>query len=149
MKGKSTREAVAALGVIASLVFVGYEIRQNTTVARAAAYQEIGFNVLETWRQIAHDPDLASLLVLTADSARWEEIDPVGRLQLVAVDVGQMRAWEAIYRQVNEGLLPDDAITQFGYGTGMSAWSRHIWPSVKRRIPPDFAEFVERHYRLN
>jgi len=37
MSGRAVRETLAALGVIASLVFVGAEIRQNTTVARATA----------------------------------------------------------------------------------------------------------------
>ena len=42
MSSKAIREALAALGVIASLLFVGFEIRQNTMVARASAYQAIG-----------------------------------------------------------------------------------------------------------
>ena len=36
MSGKAIRETLAALGVIASMVFVGLEIRQNTALARAA-----------------------------------------------------------------------------------------------------------------
>lgn len=31
-------ELIAAVGVIFSLVFVGYEVRQNTVAARAQAY---------------------------------------------------------------------------------------------------------------
>ncbi len=31
---------VANVGVIASLLFLGYEIRQNTNIAKASAYRE-------------------------------------------------------------------------------------------------------------
>ncbi len=41
-------EAVALLGVIASLVFVGLEIRENRIAARAAAYRELGIAVAGT-----------------------------------------------------------------------------------------------------
>jgi hypothetical protein len=41
MSGKAVRETLAALGVIASLVFVGMEIRQNTSVARAETRQAL------------------------------------------------------------------------------------------------------------
>ena len=40
-------EAIALLGVIASLVFVGLELRENRIAARAAAYQELGIAVAE------------------------------------------------------------------------------------------------------
>lgn len=42
-KSNSThwKELLAALGVVLSLIFVGYEIRQNTAVARGQARQEL------------------------------------------------------------------------------------------------------------
>ncbi len=36
MSGKAIRESLGFLAVVASMVLVGLEIRQNTTVARAA-----------------------------------------------------------------------------------------------------------------
>ena len=41
MKFPEWKEAVAAAGVILSLLFVAYEIRQSTQVARAQARQEL------------------------------------------------------------------------------------------------------------
>jgi hypothetical protein len=40
MSGNALRETVGFVGVIASLVFVGLEIRQNTRAAQASAVQE-------------------------------------------------------------------------------------------------------------
>ena len=40
MSGKVVRETLGFLGVVASLMFVGLEIRQNTAVARGQARQD-------------------------------------------------------------------------------------------------------------
>lgn len=54
MSGKALPETLAALGVIASLVFVGTEIWQNTNVARAATRQalaETSVDIIMTMRR--------------------------------------------------------------------------------------------------
>ena len=55
-------EAAAALGVVASLVFVGLELRDNARAARAAAYQEIGLAAADTWLMKATDRELNDLV---------------------------------------------------------------------------------------
>ena len=47
MSGKDIRDSVGLLLVVASMVFVGFEIRQNTIAARSAAYMEIGIATSE------------------------------------------------------------------------------------------------------
>src|ERR1700745_4331174 len=42
ISGRTIRQSVAAAGVVASLAFVGMQIRQSNIQARAAAYQAIG-----------------------------------------------------------------------------------------------------------
>lgn len=44
------RQSVAAAGVVASLAFVGMQIRQSNIQARAAAYQAIGIATSEFHR---------------------------------------------------------------------------------------------------
>ena len=58
MKGKSIGEALAAIGVIVSLVFVATEIRQNTVALRTAAYQAIGLAAAASLDDLAHDREL-------------------------------------------------------------------------------------------
>jgi hypothetical protein len=41
MSGKSIREALAAVGIVLSLVFVGLELRQNTLAVRATALNDL------------------------------------------------------------------------------------------------------------
>jgi hypothetical protein len=56
VSGKEVREVVGFAGVVASLVFVGVEIRQNTVTARAAAYQAMGEAVSDSWIGVSDDP---------------------------------------------------------------------------------------------
>ncbi|MDE3002632.1 MAG: hypothetical protein OXU39_11625 [Gemmatimonadota bacterium] len=146
MDRKTIKESLAALSLIASLLFVGYEIRQNTAMARAATYQDIGFSVLETWRQYAHDPQLVGLLETADDSTRWDELSDPDWRQLSSVILGSMRAWEALYRQVDEGILPPEALQWFGYGLELPDWWAALWPEVKASVPADFREYVSSYY---
>ena len=148
MKRQGLREALSALGVIASLVFVGYEIRENTKVARAATYQAIGFDVLETFRQHSHDPQFALIRTTAEDSTRWAELSEADWFQLKSSLIGSFRAWEGVYRQVEEGLLPEEALGQFGYGWEFEPWHHQLWPSIEGALPDDFAEFIRDWYDL-
>jgi hypothetical protein len=60
-------EIVGVIAVVASLVFVGYEIRQNTVTARAAAYQAIGVATATAFDSWAHDEQLVLISYKSAD----------------------------------------------------------------------------------
>src|SRR5215475_3466926 len=47
---RTIRQGIAAAGVVASLAFVGLQIRQNNIQARAAAYQAVGVATSEFHR---------------------------------------------------------------------------------------------------
>ena len=150
MTDKGIRETLAAVGVIGSMVFVGWEIRQNTMVARAAAYQEIGFTAANQWMESARSRTYSELMLLSQDSSRWAEIDEVGWYQLASQMTSVMRGWETVYRQVEEGLLPGDAMTRLGYGVNYwPATLDRLWPDVKDRMDPDFAAYVESQLGLS
>ncbi len=53
-------EAIAVIGVIGSLIFVGLEVRQNTIQSRAEAYQSIGLATSLDWIAVSMDRDLAA-----------------------------------------------------------------------------------------
>jgi len=62
-----TFEILGALGLIASLVFVAYEVRQNTIAARASAIQQIGIATAEMWGEIAREPALLRVVFKRSD----------------------------------------------------------------------------------
>ncbi len=57
MKNEPVVELIGLIAVIAGLVFIGLEIRQNNRLAQAAAYQEIGSATAQNWRDMSQDPE--------------------------------------------------------------------------------------------
>ena len=55
-------ELVAAISIVVSLVFVGLELRQSSSIARLEAYQDFSISLSEFARDISHDPQFADLL---------------------------------------------------------------------------------------
>ena len=142
MSNKAIRETLAALSVIASLVFVGYEIRQNTVTARAAAYQAIGIAAAAAVDSWAHDEQMMVLRQKKADAmdaAEW------GRFATKMAVFARLA--ETVHLQVEQGLLPPDAMERLGY----SGWMRFfenpktacIWPLIRPDVSASFREFVE------
>ncbi len=58
MSGKAVRETIGFLAVVAGLVFVGLEIRQGTTVARAATRQALADDTMQLIQDLYAVPGL-------------------------------------------------------------------------------------------
>ncbi len=148
MSGKAIRETLGFLAVIASLVFVGMEIRGNTITARAAAYQELGIISVENWKELQHDPAFAQLIVAANDSTQWDQIDEAGWFQLRAGVMVGMRGWETLRLQVQTGLLPPEALERFGYGRNYWPYLHRMWPEVRANLSEGFATYVEQQFGI-
>ena len=106
MSGSDIRETLGFLGVMASLVFVGFEIRQNTLASRAAAIQE-STNVARQQVQ---------MYAMDADATR---IEMIGRQDLAALSPEEAARFrwmmasffwgmQGLHRQWDLGVLPDE-----------------------------------------
>jgi hypothetical protein len=114
MSSKVVRDTVGFLGVIVSLVFVGLQIRQNNRLAQAAAYQAIGIAAAAAWDNSAHDRQWVTLQVM--DPA---EMDAADWLQWYDKFTVWARLGETTLLQVEQGLLPEDAMERLGF----SGWA--------------------------
>jgi len=132
MSSTAVRESLAALGVIASMVFVGLQIRQSNIQARAAAFQEIGIATAE-----AHRDFQGRKLELDLDASWTPE-----RMSAWTRDdwelhsrmwIEVMRLYETLQLQVEQGLLPAGGLDRLGYGgTPEMVWTAAgfvcLWP---------------------
>jgi hypothetical protein len=143
---KAVKEFLGVAGVIASLIFVGAEIRQNTVAARAAAYQAMGEGIAEYWAQMSQDPELAALhLRFFRDEDA--EFTPSEEAVLIASMVATMRRTETVWRQVELGLIGPEVVEHLGNNAPLwpasSANSARLWPMVAPFMSPDFRAYVE------
>jgi hypothetical protein len=144
--GMQWAELIATIGVLVSLIFVGLELRQNTAVARAQARNDLA-TLAQDW-----------LLVLGQDSAAnrawngyWYDDDvrplsPVEESQAYYMMIALVRRLEATYFHHQEGLIPREALANYGMGSGVFESSRfrtEFWPAIRVNFDPEFVSFFE------
>ena len=144
-------EVVAILGVALSLLFVGLQLRQNAVVARASAYQDLGIAMAEGWRLRASDPELNDLVSRagSADPDVWSSLTDSDKRRVRAYTLSFLRIYQSAYLEVQQGLLPPEALEELGLG-GLRASSllQNMWPIVKDQISVEFADYLESGFDL-
>ena len=147
MTRPSLKEAVAFIGVVASLAFVGMEIRQNNQLARAEAFQAVGIATAEAWVEFSQNPDHARALA-TRDPdaiAEWTPEDWSRRFMWWST---WLRLSETILIQVEQGVLPVDATENLGYRSfenwlGAYPGFACLWPALRRSVGPALRDRIE------
>jgi len=139
----------ANLGVLAGFVFLGLEIRQDNSLAQAAAYQQIGVAAAAAWDNQAHDRQFASLQAKDPG-----DMDVEDWLQWYSKFTVFARLGETTLLQVEQGLLPADAMERLGF----SGWGdifdptapnyggpkiACVWPLIRPAVSESFRRFVE------
>ena len=138
------RETLAALGVIISLSFVAYEVRQNTKAVQSQTLQSISEQATELSFIGVDNPELRSAL-----GKGWDgdinDLTPADRSILGWYYAGVMRVTENRYRQYQLGILSEESLRQFG-GHAMvfrNEFFKDWWPGVRYQFPSDFVEYVD------
>ena len=85
---------VANLGVIASIAFLAFELRQNTQAVELASAQSYLAGGSELDLRIATDTSLASLLIRSTDQ---QPVDAVDELRLERWNYAVLRQWETTH----------------------------------------------------
>ncbi|MFV1988788.1 MAG: hypothetical protein ACC682_16060, partial [Gemmatimonadota bacterium] len=145
----SLQPAIAAFGVVLSLVFVGYEIRQNTQVARGAAVQATMDQILQWQAESGTDPEWIRILDFLRNGGSYSELAQIDQTKFNWVVSSTVRITENRFRQMQMGVI-DDGDLGIGGGTSNAAWFRSTyflewWASADRTQSwaPDFLEFFE------
>jgi hypothetical protein len=141
---EALRETLATAGVIVSLVFVGLQIRMSNIQAQAAAYQAIGIATSEFHRSF--DPRMNRLAtesdypeaIRRWNLADWETVQ--------RIDIADLRMLETILLQVEQGLLPRDAMVRLGYDWGPALSNPAyacLWPDLSTGAGPSVRKYIE------
>lgn len=139
---------LGAIGVVASLIFVGLEVRQNTAAVRGATYQSIADSSLQQVQWWANNEKLLQYEVRIDGGALSEEFTEVENLLIRATFVMTIRRIENIYVQVREGLVEEDAVLRFRPSKDYFAtpYFKEFWESWRLEMEPEFREFFEREF---
>ena len=89
-------DVLGAIGVIASLIFVGFEVRQNTAAVRGATYQAISDASLQHLQWWAENENLLEFWVRIYGGALSDEFTDAENLYIGASFVMMIRRMENI-----------------------------------------------------
>jgi hypothetical protein len=147
MTGRDIRETLGFLGVMASLVFVGMEIRQNTRVARAEAYRALAEMETAAMLASATNPQLAGLMRrVVFDGALRDAFSDSEKYQLGTMYDYRITNLELVYRQVEEGVLPPTALEMQLSALFGTPYLRELWPLIREQYDAGFAAYFEDRY---
>lgn len=144
ISSRTIQQSIAAAGVIASLAFVGLQIRQSNVQARAAAYQAIGIATSEFHRSFT--PRMNRLMTESSYPEaveRWSLEDWETVERILTTD---LRMLETILLQVEQGLLPPDATQRLGYNWGpilSNPGFACLWPGLQIHVGSSVRKFIE------
>ncbi|MDX1626099.1 MAG: hypothetical protein R3323_06265 [Wenzhouxiangellaceae bacterium] len=142
-------QSIGMLGVVVSLLFVGWEIRQNTQVARAAAVQATIEQIIEWQTDVALNDDWIRIIDFLNTGGSYAELAPVDQQRYGWVVSATVRIMENRFRQMQLGVISSEDLG-VGGGTANPNWFRSdhfisYWTEVDRTRSwtPDFLEFFE------
>ncbi|HPE73915.1 MAG TPA: hypothetical protein PK018_17385 [Candidatus Competibacter sp.] len=98
---------IANLSVLAGIVFVAIELRQNTTAIEAQTRDSIADKQMNYYGMLATNPELASVVV-TATSQGMDSLDPVQQRMWIGFASVVFTEWENSQYQYQLGLFSTD-----------------------------------------
>ena len=147
MKFGSWKDALELAGIAAivvSLVFVGYELRQSTAIARSDAYSSFSSQFFELASNAALDKRLSGLISQVNQGALPGDFNAEERISIRMYQASAVRVWEGLFRSVQAGVLPEEALESAGSGILINNnFFRSNWASTKQLYTSDFIAYFE------
>jgi len=144
ISSRTIRQTLGAVVVIISLVFVGMQIRESNIQARAAAYRAIGISTAEFHRGFNERMNRVVTESEYPEAVkRWtlEDWETVERIA-----TADLRMLEMIQLQVEQGLLPSDAVARLGYNWGpilRNPAMACMWPELRPQVGSSVRKLIE------
>ena len=138
-------EIVGGLGIIASLIFVGTEIQQNTAAIRSATIQAIADQDTTINLAYATDERLTGLFAKNFEEPDYyKDMPHEDWLKLGMALRSAIRRVENIYLHVENGVLEPEALERVGYGWYQTEFGRFYWRNARDGFDQGFAEFFDK-----
>ena len=133
-----TISILANLGVIAGIVFLGIELRQNNELMAAQARQASFENNRQFAENLFENPSLAEIM---AKVEGGEVTSPAEDIQLYGIGLFVLRSFEFAYRELGELDVP--ATRRIFHENRVSYRLADTWEIAKPLLDPEFVAFME------
>ena len=143
MHKRNIIEIVGIVSVVGSLVFVGIEIKQNTSAVRGATQQAVSSQVSEMYRIVSENERMAELINRALNGASKSDLSEADYVSFWNFQMMGLRRIENIYLQFKNGLLTTDAFSRIGMGIYRTKLVREVWEERRGDFEKDFVIFFE------
>ena len=143
-------ETVTAATVVASLVFVALEVRQNTAAIRASAIQDLSATTSEYLNAWTTDDRIPGLFARVSSGERSDAFTAEENQRIAFMYMSALRSYEARYLQMELGVLDEDVLHSMTGASVMfdDAWFADAWPRFEPLVGRGFASFMRERYGL-
>jgi len=137
-------EIIGAVAVVISLIYLSFQVKQNTSAMRSLTHQE-HFNAAQDFNTvIASNPEFAKLIVKADDDN--ESLTPSERIQLSHHYINLFTLWHSAFENQKSGLLGDSGWRVWDGGCKSILISqramRDTWNTAGQIYGPDFSKYV-------
>ena len=150
MEKREMRDSVGLLAVVLSLIFVGMEMRQNNTIARASAINELASNQRDLLLGIVTDGELSSVWAdYLQNGVALDSFNARDQTRLSGLQQALVINMENAFLQREMGLLPDELSGLYHFSGSpvfSSANFEAFWSDERYRYHPSFAAALEKEY---
>ena len=143
MNNRIVLEGVGIFSVIGSLLFVGVEIRQNTSAVRGATHQDISYQISEMYKIGVENEKIASIMSRSYQGLKKKDLTDTEFLQFWLFSMLGYRRVENIYLQYKNGFLTEEAFDRIGMSFYRTPIQLEIWKERREDFDPEFASFFE------
>lgn len=139
-------EIVASIGVIVSLLFLAYSIRENTVVTQSTNDNFLYELEMARGREISGNPSLATAYT---KFARGEVLSDVEETQLLWDNLHQQSAWEIAFVRHRDGVYSEERWKAWDHSfqaTLVERFPKQRWEEVSHWYQDDFRGHVDAAY---
>jgi len=135
---------IGGIGVIVTVIYLAFQIRQSTASTKSASYQAVVSAVSDWSRTVGSDRDLARIVRIGTQDPSQLEVDEYTQYEMLIISVS--RNFENVHYQHQCGGIPKAAwngwsfrILSFYAAPGVQT----LWQKHKRSYSVEFMEFIE------
>jgi hypothetical protein len=138
-------EILGAAGVIASLLFVGWQVKVNTRTNRMRMHEQITQTYLSFLNAVLSDPDTFAA-GLRSSEKDFADLSNKQKLFFFGSMLGLFKHYELMFVQHDQGVMDDETwdawnehIRMYFHQPGAQSW----WSLRKSTFIPRFRDFLE------
>ena len=136
-------EIVGVLSIVVTLIFVVFEIRQNTNAIRSTVIHEVSEQSMGVLRMLIENRELREARLAVNEG----QVTPDQRSQVDYLYGMLIRLQQNRFLQSGLGVVDDDVMLLLGGQAPVYRTPdfRRYWDEVKRQHPTEFQRYMEEH----